>query len=562
MKRTLLITLKVVALFVALHHINAPFVVGKANNYLELGYYGRFWRYLFFVGLSYSIVTLFAFARPWLRNLFLPLFLISSIAYLGYYRATGIEPGYEEFRLLMDARAMAGDAFSAYLSLFLATVTTHLPFVVAYLLFPSLHFRRWGNMVPVTLYLLALLGITIMIFNKSGRGTSGRASYITPVAHTLSYLYLSQQQGAMFDFPYEERTPLSAADLRAEGDAPPIVLMVMDESIRWNFIEFTQSNEGTTPALAHYPTDRYLNFGPTIAYGNCSDTTNFALRKLARLNHEVGDMFLSEQTVWDAAITAGYRVHLLDAQYNGKGHNYFTQTELERVNVIPAQGLRSDAELIPLIEAAVAAAPEARHFFYINKVGSHFPYYRANIETPFTPTMSNAKLADFSPLEVRNAYKNLIVHNTDQFFDALAGFMVRHPDSFILYTADHGQTFEQPGRKSTHCDTRNPDLLEGLVPMALFGAHEALTDPFIEHLYQKSHIKQHHLLVPLLLHAFGYQEEAIARYSDYPALLEASHQGYFIYNNAIPHFNPEAEVYTVTEEALEALIESERIYTF
>ena len=152
-------------------------------------------------------------------------------------------------------------------------------------------------------------------------------------------------------------------------------------------------------------------------------------------------MFLSEQTVWDAAITAGYRVHLLDAQYNGKGHNYFTQTELERVNVIPAQGLRSDAELIPLIEAAVAAAPEARHFFYINKVGSHFPYYRANIETPFTPTMSNAKLADFSPLEVRNAYKNLIVHNTDQFFDALAGFMVRHPDSFILYTADHGQTF-------------------------------------------------------------------------------------------------------------------------
>lgn len=514
--------------------------------------------------LVIGIIVLFSFTKMRLRIPLLVLFLAGSLPYLINYFAVDTEMHYEEFRVLLDARANIGDAASSYIGPIIQATLLHIPLVFFFFLYPSISMGWKGNITALLLYILGLAIILHFIFSKDGRGTSGRASYLVPVAHMSTYIYLNHlKEGdtAFTHYPREMPTALDLTTPKAKN-----IIMVMDESIRWDMIDLNHHQQHTpspTPILRSFSQSQIINFGPTLSFSNCSNASNFAIRKLPRLGFEASDLFIDKNTIWDLAAQAGFNNYLLDAQHNGKGHNFYTEKELENVENIRASDIESDAEIFALLEP-IMEEDIAPKFIYLGLKGAHFPFVNYGFKEYFQPAMKSTNMFDATPEEVFNSYRNLVRANTNGFFEALQHFLTKYPDTLVIYTSDHGQDLSNPKNKKTHCDLRNPSIDEGTVPMLLITSQAdslqaLLNSPFIEQFKDNAGLPSQQFIPPLLLHFLGYNTQSIERYTEYSNALNRKEGVGFIYKSPLPHFRNSAERISITEEAFYHYLETGKL---
>lgn len=528
--------------------INYPFIEGKAYYYISIERPDRLIRHLLTALFALTIIELFAFTKMRYRIPLYLLFLFGSMTYLIYYFSAGSEPDYEDFRTLMDARVMIKDAALGYQNAIFMAILYHLPITIGIFLFPKLYMGWKGTTTAIALYLIALAGMLMIIYNKSGKGTNGRASYITPVAQVVTFTYLNylRADGANFDFyPREVPTTADLTHPKARN-----IIVVMDESIRGDMVSL-DNHSGTTPALTTFAPDTVYDFGLIASFSNCSDTSNLAARKLPRLNKEPSDLFLDNTTVWDLAEIAGFKPYVIDAQHNASGHNFYTDKELENVVNIPASQLKNDGEVIDII-ADIFAESETPTFIYAGLKGSHFPFQNTGFPTPFEPAMKNTVLADATSEEALNSYKNLILANTNQFFVKLKALLETYPDTIVIYTSDHGQDLSDPKNKKTHCDAKTTSMEEGIVPLLLFADQSVIESPFIEQFKENPGITNQMIIAPMVMDFMGYQPAFIEQFTEYPTLLNRKGEEIgFIYKRPIPHFRSEIERFDITPEDLQ-----------
>lgn len=533
--------------------INYPFIEGKSLYYLSIERPDRLARHLLTAFIAMTIVELFAFTKMRIRIVLYGIFLFGSMTYLIYYFTTGSEPDYEDFRTLMDARVMIGDAALSYQGAIIKAILYHIPITLGFFLFPQVYMGWKGTLAAISLYLIALLGMLMIIYNKSGKGTNGRASYITPVAQISTFTYLNFLRSDAASFEYYPRTAPTSADIIAPKAKN--IIVVMDESIRGDMIDLNRQL-GTTPALHNYSKETLLNFGIVASFSNCSDTSNLALRKFPRLNKEPSDLFVDTTTVWDLATTAGFKPFVIDAQHNATGHNFYTTEELKNVTNIHGSAFKNDGEVIDAIEEILTKNSEPI-FIYAGLKGSHFPFQNTGFPTPFTPAMKNTNLADATSEEALNSYKNLIRANTNTFFVKLQALLEKYPDTIVIYTADHGQDLSNPSSKKTHCDAKTTSMEEGVVPLILFAKPEILASNLVQTLHQNPGVTNQMIIAPMVMDFMGYKPEVVTSYTEYPELLNQSGKAIgFIYKRPIPHFRSEIERFDITPEDIKRVKET------
>lgn len=534
---------KIILIAIGFILINYPFIEGKSLYYISIERPDRLARHLLTAFVALAIIELFAFTKMRFRIPLYGLFLFGSMTYLIYYFTTGSEPDYEDFRTLMDARVMIGDAALSYQDAIIKAIVYHIPITIGFFLFPRISIGWKGTLAAITLYIMALAGMLMIIYNKSGKGTNGRASYITPVAQVSAFTYLNFLRADAASFEYHPRTAPTSADIIAPKAKN--IIVVMDESIRGDMIDLN-SQLGTTPALLNYPQDSMLNFGIVASFSNCSDTSNLAMRKLPRLNKEPSDLFVDPTTAWDIAQTAGFKPFVIDAQHNATGHNFYTDEELKNVTNIHGSAFKNDGEVIDTIDQVLAETAEPV-FIYAGLKGSHFPFQNTGFATPFTPAMKNTNLADATSEEALNSYKNLIRENTNTFFIKLQALLEKYPDTIVIYTADHGQDLSNPSGKKTHCDAKTTSMEEGIVPFILFANPDILAGDLVQTLHQNSGVTNQMITAPMIMDFMGYAPEIVKSYTEYPALLgKTGKEIGFIYKRPIPHFRSEIERFDVT----------------
>ncbi len=530
--------------------INFPFIEGKSLYYISIERPDRLARHLLTAFVALTIVELFAFTRMRYRIPLYLLFIFGSMSYLIYYFSTNSEPDYEDFRTLLDARVMMMDAAQGYQSAILKAILYHIPITIGFFLFPKIYMGWKGTLSAIILYLLALGGMLMIIYNKSGKGTNGRASYITPVAQIATFTYLNYFRSDAAIFTHYPRIKPTKADLIAPKAKH--IILVMDESIRGDMIDLN-SHLGTTPSLLTYPENSLLNFGMIASFSNCSDTSNLAARKLPRLNKEPSDLYLDTTTIWKLAETAGFKPFIIDAQHNAQGHNFYTDEELKGVTNIPGSSLKNDGEVIEII-ADIFAKNTTPVFIYAGLKGSHFPYQNTGFPTPFTPAMKNTNLADATAEEALNSYKNLVRANTDHFFIQLKQLLEQYPDTIVLYTSDHGQDLSNPVDKKTHCDAKTTSMEEGIVPLILFAEQPVLQAPLVQAIAKNKGVTNQMVIGPMLMDFMGYKPAIIEEFTDYSALLNKTGQEIgFIYKRPIPQFRSDIERFDMQPEDLERL---------
>lgn len=540
---------KIILIAVGFILINYPFIEGKALYYLSIERPDRLIRHLLTALLALTILELFAFTRMRVRLPLFLLFLFGSMTYLIYYLSAGSEPDYEDFRTILDARVMIKDAAQGYQGAILEAILYHLPITIGFFLFPKIYMGWKGTTAAIALYIFALAGMLMIIYNKSGKGTNGRASYITPVAQMTAFTYLNYLRSDAASFTHYPRTAPTPADVQTPKAKN--IIIVMDESIRGDMIDLN-SHLGTTPSLLEYPQNQLLNFGMIASFSNCSDTSNLAVRKLPRLGKEPSDLFVDSTTIWDIAETAGFKPFIIDAQHNATGHNFYTDEELKNVTNIRGSQLKNDGEVIDIIAGILQDnRNETPVFIYAGLKGAHFPFQNTGFPTPFTPAMKNTVLADATPEEALNSYKNLVRANTDQFFIQLRALIADNPDTIVLYTSDHGQDLTNLRDKKTHCDAKTTSMEEGIVPMILFADESILQSDLVQQFHRNNGVTNQMIIAPMVMDFMGFSPEVTAHFTEYPALLNQSGSEIgFIYKRPIPHFRSEIERFDMTPEDL------------
>jgi lipid A ethanolaminephosphotransferase len=342
-----------------------------------------------------------------------------------------------------------------------------------------------------------------MLFAKDGGGTAGLPVQFAP---------LSIGMAAGWTLTTHLPPPRSAVMWKPEAPKAKHIVLLVDESVRGDYIDLNRQNP-YTPALASHGS-RVIDFGPAASGGNCSHYSNAILRFVGTPPTIGRDLF-SHPTIWQFAKQAGYRTIFIDAQAGfmrnkGQMQNFMTLKEMKDIDSyqaidssVPAQAL-DDALLDALIKALQSSEPV---FVYANKNGAHFPYDRnyPESESKFRPTMSEA--GDALTTRV-NSYRNAIWWTVDRFFDRLFRTLTLD-NTVILYTSDHGQVL-RPGRFS-HCSIDDPDPREALVPLFVATDSDTLRSQFQGGAALNRGRASHFSITPTALELMGYARADIAR---------------------------------------------------
>jgi lipid A ethanolaminephosphotransferase len=297
--------------------------------------------------------------------------------------------------------------------------------------------------------------------------------------------------------------------------------MIVDESIRGDFLQINTPSEPSTPFLATLG-ERLINFRNAVSGHNCSAAARLILRSDLREADlpDRAERALKAPTIWQYAHKAGYQTVLIDAFAEvSETHSYMTKAERAFIDrAIPVDdepAYRRDQTIATRILPEVLADKEPQ-FVYVNKFGAHFPYhtkYPPGFDRDGGP-MPEDNLDDRK--ELLESYRRAVKWSVDTFFRELLG-RITLADTLILYTSDHGQSLLDGGYKQTHCSTGRVPAGEGIVPLFAFAGD----GPFRQRLLQEAQTRHdratHFDLFPTMLLAMGYDPAWVAR--RYPASL-------------------------------------------
>jgi glucan phosphoethanolaminetransferase (alkaline phosphatase superfamily) len=440
------------------------------------------------------------------------------------------------FVRIHEVRALPVDKL-AYLE---TAVTEYLPNVVATYYEPAmLLYGLIGGMLGASV-ILVHRGVVSRPFSPLGwvavAAAAGAVNYIV-----WDYLYfkapklpleaLTSSTRVVFQVVKEnrqfygiERDRLAASEI---GEPPDDnVVLVLDESIRSDFVSINDPAIGTTPFLERYGSehDTFVNYGAALAATTCSVTTGSMLLTGTTVAPNLRRLIFSHPTLFQHAKRHGYRTVLLDATGGYFPNLVIRRSDLEYVDVLlDGENIPGDDGWIDLRVASYLREllqSSTGNFVYVVKRGAHFHYENAYPRDDpayvrFSPTLSAAESHGASRERLINSYKNAVAFAVDAFFERLLAGALDH--TTLIWTSDHGQSLQEQGQAYTHCKT---EFEQAIVPLVVVSGNRWV----LERLYRPESPARfafsHHNIYPTLVSILSKQREVWN--GEYQSLLSAA----------------------------------------
>lgn len=470
--------------------------------------------------LTTFAVVATAFLPAWtLRALLCALIAPSTAVSVAYWAITKRPLSYETVCLWWEERAWAGAALATHAEVLPYAAAIFAVTCLALLLPPELPFlrrsvftsrsapRRWatlasylaaGGIVPI----LAALNIV-----QAGEGLHGLPVHYNGAVF-LSVMTVNKQVVERERANAVPRIPLSAS-----RPPPPHVLLVIDESVRGDFLDINE-DRGVTPYLLSRR-DRIKNFGYASSLANCSRSTHQGLRVGVHLEHPIESQ-RQNPFIWQYAKVAGYKTVLIDAQdAPGRFNNNVAGFELGLIDEVrhlrdpvedPEPWARDQKAWAILDELLAKADPSKPLFVYVVLFGVHSPYHDkyppSATRFPVDPTTTSGLSSEERML---NEYKNGVGWSVDGFFEALFQHERRLSETVVLFTSDHGEDL----RSAVHCTVHDPDPYEGLVPLLAVTEHPEWGPKLAGAAIRNRDRASHFNLIPTVLRIFGFETRGI-----------------------------------------------------
>ena len=512
----------------------------RVSLLFETGRYSTLLPFLAIWAVAIAAIVVAAFQpRHWIRLLWGAIIAMSTAIAWGYHHASQSELNVFDMLSLWSARHEAGRATEFYgIHMMLAAVVLIAGFLV--IAVPPararVSLRKWLSRLAL-LPLLPIVLIGGVVYGKSGGGSQSLPVQFAPLALTS----LASTKIALQGTPVRQAVSWQPAASRPSRN----IVMLVDESVRADYIDLTPGNPHTPELAALAP--GFVNFGPTVSGGDCSNYSNAILRFAASRNDLVRSVN-SSPTLFQYAKRAGYRTVFIDAQAGGITNpglmqNFMSMQEkadIDGFHAIRDVGSEFADEALAAIIAKELKPPQPV-FIYANKNGAHFPYDDAYpaAQARYHPTMTEQP-GDLK-LDRIASYRNAISWSVDRFMKGLFASADLSATT-LIYTSDHGQTLDPA--QLTHCQVEEPDPRMGLVPLIVYSADPLLRASFAKGAQLLKGKASHFQIAPALLMLMGYAHKDIAtRYDE--SLFEATpHQPAFtsgdifgLFSNAV-HWNP------------------------
>jgi len=290
------------------------------------------------------------------------------------------------------------------------------------------------------------------------------------------------------------------------------IILIVDESIGGKYLSINGYKKETTPYLKSIK-DKFINLGLASSSANCSASSNILLMSGMQLNQlpDKQQRILTKPSIFQYAQNAGYRTHYISGQGVKKYlQNYMTEYDLESIDDFTQLDAPYKNKSMPeqkvIIDTKKALNSAEKNFIFIVKHGSHFQWEQSypKSEKTFVPTLkSDDALSLALKQEALNSYANSLKYNVDLFFKDFLAYIdfFNRKDTLIIYTSDHGQSIVEEGRTSTHCDSKNPPLTQGIVPLLLFTSSD---DSLLNNFDFQINSYSHYQIFPTIKKFMGY----------------------------------------------------------
>ncbi len=289
------------------------------------------------------------------------------------------------------------------------------------------------------------------------------------------------------------------------------IILIVDESIGGKYLSINGYERETTPYLQSIQ-EKFINLGLASSGANCSASSNIILMSGIQLNQlpDKQQRILKKPDIFQYAKNAGYKTHYISGQgVKDYLQNYMTEYDLDAIDDFTQLDAPYENKSMPeekvIIDTKKALNSGEKNFIFIVKHGSHFQWEQSYPESAkiFVPTLqSDDALTLALKKEALNSYANSLKYNVDLFFKDFLAYIdfFNRKDTLIIYTSDHGQSIVEEGRTSTHCDSKNPPLTQGIVPLLLFSNSEDKLNDF----NFKPNSYSHYQIFPTIKKFMGY----------------------------------------------------------
>ena len=306
------------------------------------------------------------------------------------------------------------------------------------------------------------------------------AFYRTAFNFPVSWYFGSIHQPSFSVF---YQTPRQEVSFRAHHLPNNNIVFIVDESMRADHLSVNGYSRPTTPFLDELNQKGLIkNWGVAVSGTTCSITSNNLMwTGLNKLPDTEGNLF-KYSTIFQYAKAMGYKTFYFDGQLSyrwiGKPADVKYVDEWIMADTIrKGEWFDIDADIARRVKEIVSNS--TGNFIWINKFGVHFPYKNSYPDAaakwlPISNTGGKFLLSDVGNEreKLENSYDNAILYNSQSFFANLLDTGAA-PDTFYIYTSDHGQNLNETGRANSHClSTEN----EANVPLFIIAEPEIMPE--------------------------------------------------------------------------------------
>jgi len=467
--------------------------------------------YVFVTLLGFLSVTLMLFIREkFLFFIAIFLLMLTYIIELTYKHVNSMGFTLNDLSIaLNEGDAFALDALVSYAESIKHALLISLVVLLVIMLLRRVIVKKQmfikGSYVVLTFLLSLVLAYTIT--HKTTGATQTRPTMIKMFNTGIYYLSNKLYYG-------ERETIKDKVSLVDEQTKYKNIIFIVDESIGGKYLSINGYEKETTPYLKSIDKE-FINLGLASSGANCSASSNLILMSGIQFNQlpDKENRALKKPTIFQYAKKAGYKTHYISGQSIGLNlQNHMSEYDLKYIDDLSQRKEEYSNKSMPeeniILKTSKILKGDDKNFIFIVKHGAHFQWEGSYPESEryFLPTLEET---DALSLEEKpkalNSYLNAVRYNVDLFFK----YFLKHinfferDDTLIIYTSDHGQSILEQGRTSTHCDSTNPPLTQGIVPLLLFTSKD---DKLLKNVDFKPNHYTHYEIFPTIQKLMGYKE--------------------------------------------------------